>query len=62
MITQFVTDKKGRKTAAIVPIKEYEELMEDLIDISACLEIRDEKTIPWEQVKKELIEEGVLSP
>ena len=61
MATQFVTNAKGEKVAALTPIKEYEELMEDLTDIAACLELRDEETIPWEQVKKELIEEGVLS-
>ncbi len=47
MATQFVTNAKGKKVAALIPIKEYEELMEDLIDIAACLELRDEETIPW---------------
>lgn len=27
---QFVTDAEGRKTAVILPIKEYEEMVEDL--------------------------------
>jgi hypothetical protein len=54
MSTKFLTDKSGKKIAAVIPIKEYEEMMEDLIDIAACAERRDEETIPWEQVKKEL--------
>ncbi len=60
MSTQFLTDKKGKKVAAVIPIKEYEELMEDLIDISACLEVKDEKTVPWEQVKKEIFGDAAV--
>lgn len=60
MSTQFLTDKKGKKVAAVIPIKEYEELMEDLIDISACLEVKDEETIPWEQTKKEIFGDVVI--
>jgi hypothetical protein len=60
MNTQFLTDKKGKKVAAVIPIKEYEELMEDLIDISACLEVKDEKTVPWEQVKKEIFSDAAV--
>lgn len=61
MSTKFITDKKGKKIAAVIPIKEYEEMMEDLIDLAACLEVRDEDTIPWEQVKKEIFGDAVLS-
>lgn len=58
--TQFVTNDKGRKVAVVIPIKEYEELMEDMIDLAACLEHRDDESVPWEQVKKELIANGIL--
>ena len=61
MTTKFLTDKKGKKVAAVIPIKEYEEMMEDLIDIAACLEVSREETIPWEQVKKEIFGDAVLS-
>jgi hypothetical protein len=44
----------------VIPIKEYEEMMEDLIDLAACLEVRDEETIPWEQVKREIFGDAVL--
>lgn len=54
MTTKFLTDKKGKKIAAVIPIKEYEEMMEDLIDLAAIVERRNDETIPWEQVKKEL--------
>ena len=60
LTTGFLTDRDGRKTAAIIPIEEYEELMEDLIDVAACIERRDEDAVPWEQLKSELIEDGLL--
>ncbi len=58
--TEFLTDFKGKKVAVVIPIGEYEELMEDMIDLAACLERRNEGTFPWEQLKKELIADGVL--
>lgn len=33
MKTQFVTDDHGKKLAVILPIKEYEKIMEDLEDL-----------------------------
>jgi len=33
METQFVTDKSGNKVAVILPIKDYEQMVEDLEDV-----------------------------
>lgn len=54
MSTKFLTDKKGKKIAAVIPIKEYEEMMEDLIDLAASVERRNDETVPWEKLKKDL--------
>ena len=54
MSTQFLTDTKGRKIAAVVPIEEYAELMEDLEDFAKIANQRDEKGIPYEEVMKGL--------
>ncbi len=54
MRTRFITDEKGKVLSAVVPIKEYEEMIEDLEDLAAVVERRNEETIPWEQVKKEM--------
>jgi len=61
MSTQFLVNENGEKIAAVIPIEEYHELMEDLEDIAAIAERRNEETIPWEEVKKELIANGLLS-
>jgi PHD/YefM family antitoxin component YafN of YafNO toxin-antitoxin module len=44
---QYVTDEKGRKTAVIIPVEEYEELLEDIHDLTIIAERRDEPTITF---------------
>lgn len=58
---QYVTDENGKKTAVILPIEEFEELMEDLADLAALAERRDESTIPSEEVIAGLKRNGLLS-
>ena len=57
---QFVTDADGHKTAVIVPIDEYEELLEDLHRSRIARESKDEERIPWSQIRAELTAEGKL--
>ena len=47
---QFIVDEQGRKTAIILPINEYEELLEDLEDLAIVAERRREPTEPLEVV------------
>ncbi len=64
MSAQFVTDAKGKKIAAILPIAEYEEMMEDLEDLAAVARMKTEKGIPFDDVMKKLKErakkDGIL--
>ncbi|HEY3027366.1 MAG TPA: hypothetical protein VGJ55_14545 [Pyrinomonadaceae bacterium] len=55
---QYVIDETGQRTAVIVPIEEYEELLEDLHITRVAEETKDEQRIPWKQVKAELVSEG----
>lgn len=57
---QYVVDREGQKTAVIISIDEYEELLEDLHDLSIIAERRDEPTITFEDIKKGLKEDGLL--
>lgn len=57
---QYVTDEKGKKTAVILPIEEFEELLEDLQDLAILAERRDEPTIPHEEVIAKLKRDGYL--
>lgn len=57
---RFVIDKKGQKTAAILPIKEYEKLMEDIHDLAIVAERRNEPIIPFSKLKQNLKKNGLL--
>lgn len=57
---QYLTDEKGKKTAVVLPISDYEKLMEDLDDLAAVADRRDEPTVPHEQFKAELKRDGIL--
>ncbi len=51
---QFVTNEKGRKTAVVLDIDDYEKLLEDLDDLAVIAERRGEETIPHAEFKKGL--------
>jgi hypothetical protein len=57
---QYVTDANGERTGVILPLDEYEELLEDLHVTRIAEETKDEEPIPWKQVKGELVSEGKL--
>jgi len=57
---QYVIDEKGQKTAVILPIEEYKELLEDIHDLAVIAERRDEPTITFEELKKKLRKDGLL--
>jgi PHD/YefM family antitoxin component YafN of YafNO toxin-antitoxin module len=57
---KYIVDENGQKTAVVLPIKEYEELLEDLRDLAIIAERRDEPTITFEELKKRLKEDGLL--
>jgi hypothetical protein len=57
---QYVVDEKGDRTAVIVPIGEYEELIEDLHDLAIIAERREESTVSLHELRKKLIKDGLL--
>ena len=57
---QFITDARGRKTAAIIDLKKHKALWEDIQDILVSRSRRNEKRIPLEKVRADLITSGKL--
>lgn len=57
---QFIIDKNGKKTAVVVPVKEYEQLMEDLHDLSVVAERRAEPTVSLDELKQRLKADGFI--
>ena len=57
---RYVTNKAGDKMEVIMPIDDFRELMEDIEDLAAVAERREEPTIPHEKLRAELKEDGLL--
>ena len=57
---QYIVDEKGQKTAVVLPVDEYEELLEDLHDLAVIADRRDEPTVSFEELRKSLKEDGLL--
>ena len=57
---QFVTDVKGNKTAVILPIEEYEEMLEDLHLGRIARESRNEPRRAFSDVVEELRSSGEI--
>ncbi len=57
---QVVTNQAGEKTAVLLPIAAFEEIMEDLDDLAKLAERRDETTISHEKLKEQLKADGLL--
>ncbi|KAB2646064.1 MAG: hypothetical protein DVB27_08200 [Verrucomicrobia bacterium] len=57
---QYLTDERGDRTAVVLPIGDYEKLLEDLDDLAVAAERRDDPVIPHEEFLAELKRDGIL--
>jgi len=57
---QYIYDKSGEKTFVILPVKDYEELLEDLHDMAVIAERRKEPRISLEEFEKGLKKDGLI--
>ncbi len=57
---QFVTDEKGRKVPVQINLKRYGAVLEDFWDGLISESRRNEKGIPLEKIKAELVKRGRL--
>lgn len=57
---QYVTDRDGEQTAVILPIGAFRELLEDIEDLAAIAERREEPNISHEEVIARLKRDGLL--
>jgi hypothetical protein len=57
---KYITDDHGERTAVVLPMSDYEKLLEDLDDLAVVAERRQEPTIPHEQFVDELKRDGVV--
>ena len=57
---QYVTDGSGAKTAVLLPIQDYETLIDDLNDLAAIADRRNDETIPHDEFIAQLRADGIL--
>ncbi len=57
---QYVTNDTGKKVAIILPIEEFEELLEDIEDLAVLAERREEPTVTHAEVLAQLKRDGIL--
>ena len=53
---RFLVDETGRKTSVVLPIKRYDELIEDLADLAVIAERKNEPAQALEEVIQRLEE------
>lgn len=58
---RFLVDEKGRKQSVVLPIKEYQELIEDLADLALIADRKDEPTEPLDVIRKRLEEKWQIT-
>lgn len=57
---QYITDAEGHKTAVILPIEDYEEMLEDLHLGKAARESKDEPKRDFTEVLEEMRRDGEI--
>ena len=57
---QYVVDSDGERSAVILPIEQYYQLLEDLVDLAVIAERREEPTIAHSELLTELHKRGLL--
>lgn len=57
---QYIVDPQGQRTSVLLPIEEYETLLEDLNDLAAVAERRDEAVVEHAEVVARLKADGLL--
>ena len=57
---EYITDHKGQKKSVVLSIAEFEELMEDIEDLAAVAERREEPTLSHDELVAELRSDGIL--
>ena len=57
---QYITDETGEKTSVIVPLAQFQELVEDIEDLATAAERREESTISHEESVTVLKRDGLL--
>ncbi len=56
----YITDEHGVRTAVVLPLPQYEKMLEDLDDLAAIAERREEPVVPHDEFVADLKRDGIL--
>ena len=56
----YITNEAGEKTAVILPIAQFEQLLENIEDLATVAQRRDEPTISHEDLLSELKQDELI--
>jgi hypothetical protein len=48
----YITDESGEKISIVLPIEEYEKMIEDLHDLAEIAKRKDEKAVSYSEMKR----------
>jgi hypothetical protein len=57
---EYITDSDGNKRSVVLPIDQFESLIEDIEDLAIVAERKDEDTITHEDLLGQLKKDGLL--
>jgi hypothetical protein len=57
---QFLVDADGKRKGVLLSIERYEQLIEDLHDLAAVAERKEEERIDLDEMKRRLKRDGLL--
>ena len=57
---KYITDSNGKKISAVIDIKEFENMLEDIEDLVIIAQRKDEDTTSHEDFLKELKADGTI--
>jgi len=57
---EYFTDADGRKTKVVMPIKSFDEILEDLNDLSVVADRKNERPLSLDYVVKDLKKNGLI--
>lgn len=57
---QYITDTQGNKLSVVLSVQAFEELLEDLADLAAIAERREETTVSHTDLIAELKQDGLI--
>ena len=60
MSTQYIVDNDGNRVSVILPVEEYQALLEDLEDLAAVAERRDEPVVSLDELTRRLKDDDLI--